>query len=112
MLFRSVVKDTVLYSGDAQAVTIKGGSQNIRLTNVAISGSGSEGDIVLGGWSDQSMSMTTGVVLENVSKSDGSAVRVVLGKADKPTIIGGNCKIDRWQSFLLKAYCFIKGLFK
>lgn len=103
------IKDSILRISGNQAVTIKGGSSGISLENVVIHGAGKYAEIELGNWSDQSMAKTTGVLLHNVSRADGKPVRVVVGVADKPLIIGGNCVINQKWSLLVKLYCMLKG---
>jgi len=103
------IKDSILRITGNQAVTIKGGSSGISLENVVIHGAGKYAEIELGNWSDQSMAKTTGVLLHNVSRADGKPVRVVVGVADKPLIIGGNCVINQKWSLLVKLYCMLKG---
>lgn len=104
------VQDCILRIGGHQAVTIKGGSSAIHLKNLVIHGAGKYAEIELGNWSDQSMDKTTNVVIENCSRVDGRPLRIVVGKADNPIIIGGNCVINRKWSMLVKLYCWLKGL--
>jgi hypothetical protein len=47
----------------------------------------------------------------NCKRSDGLPVRVRVGWADRPVVIGGNVKILFWQSLMLKVYVFILNLF-
>lgn len=94
-----------LSGGGHCAVVIKGGSRDIRLRNVEIADVRSRWcDIELGGWSDQSLERTTGVVLDNVRRTDGKPVRVIVGHADDPTVLGGNVRVYRVRSALLKAF--------
>lgn len=104
------ISDSILRVNGHQAITIKGGSAGIHLKDLLIHGEGKYAEIELGNWSDQSMAKTTGVLIENCSRSDGRPVRVVVGRADNPTIIGGNCVINRKWSILVKLYCWLKGL--
>lgn len=104
------VSNTALNCGDAQAVTIKGGSRDIHLSNVVIYGRGKYAEIELDNWSDQSRTYTTGIVLESVTHADGGPVRVVAAR-NRPTIIGGNCRIRPVWSLLVRLYCVFKGAF-
>ena len=84
------IENTNVHSGGKYCFTIKGGATNVTLRNVTIDGHGSEVDIDLGNWSDQSNKLTTGVVLENVTSKSGKPVTCRVLWADKPTVIGGN----------------------
>lgn len=89
-------------------VTIKGGCRNITLAHVMIEHADGPCDIDLGNWSDQSLKPTTGVVLTNVTRRDGKKVRVRVGHAARPRILGGNVEILFWASLGLKAYWWTK----
>ncbi len=104
------IKNALLRAGK-YAVTIKGGSRDILLQNVRIerpSQGWEKVDIDLGNYSHNAQGRTTGVVLWNVTRSDGKPVRVRVGWADEPIVIGGNVEILRVQSRLLKAYVWVK----
>ena len=88
-----LVKDCRLIPDGKYAVTIKGGSCMVHLQNVVIDVHGSETDIDIGNWSDQSGFLTTGVVLENVTMADGSPVRCRVLWGEKPMVVGGNVKV-------------------
>jgi hypothetical protein len=106
-----IIEDCSIRAGGKYAVTIKGGSSKIWLTDVIIVGSrGSEGvDIDIGNYNHVVPNAKTGkVVLENVTREDGQPVRVRVGFAEKPLVIGGNVKILFWQSLALKAYVWFK----
>jgi hypothetical protein len=90
-------------------MTIKD-SRYVLLMDVIIHAHGKETDIDLGNWTDTGTSVTRGVVLMNVTSEDGRPVKVRVGHAEWPTIIDGNCKIDRLGSYLLKAYWWAKYL--
>jgi len=99
--------------GNRYAFTIKGGSEMISLANVTITGRrGKEGvDIDIGNFSHTLPNAKTGLVyLDNVARSDGSAVTVRVGWATKPAITGGNVKILFWASIGLKLYVLFKRL--
>jgi hypothetical protein len=106
-----VVQDSVLLGGDHCALVIKGGCEDILIDSVLISPGGSEYDIELGGWSDQSRQKTRRVVLRHVLRTDGKPVRVVVGNAEKPIVEGGDVRIMPFRSIGLKLYVFVKGLF-
>lgn len=98
-------------AGAKYAFTIKGGSYVVVLSDVVITRPGKYVDIDLGNWSDQSCKKTDAVILSSVTRSDGKPVRVRVGHAQMPVIKGGNIKILRTQSILLKAYVYAKMLF-
>ena len=68
-------------------------------------------DIDIGNYSDNAKGKTTDVRIVNCRRSDGKPIRVRVGWADRPVVIGGNVKILFWQSLLLKIYVYIKNLF-
>jgi hypothetical protein len=45
-------------------------------------------------------------------RTDGKPVRVVVGNAEKPSVVGGNVKILFWRSLGLKLFVWGKGLFQ
>jgi hypothetical protein len=100
------IRDSLLRSGDQCAVVIKGGSNDIMLSRVRLDADDDHTayDIELGGWSDQSMKRTRRVCLHEVSRLDGRPVRVVVGWADRPAVLGGRCRILFWRSVGLKAF--------
>ena len=101
-------------AGKLYAFTIKGGSSQIDLSNVTIirgGGSIEKVDIDIGNYSDNAKGKTTDVRIVNCKRSDGKPIRVRVGWADRPVVIGGNVKILFWQSLLLKIYVYIKNLF-
>lgn len=106
------LEDCKLVAGRKCAVVIKGGCEDISLSRVVISDAVGSYDIELGGWSDQSNNKTRRVTLTDVTRSDGKAVRVVVGRAERPTIIGGNVKILTGSSLALKAFWAAKYLFR
>ncbi|HWA07923.1 MAG TPA: hypothetical protein VG838_00500 [Opitutaceae bacterium] len=97
-----------LEAGQQNAITIKGGCRDIHLSAITIERAGGHCDIELGNWSDQSWDPVTGVVLTNVCRADGKPVRVRVGHADAPVIVGGNVKILFWGSLYLKTYWNLK----
>jgi hypothetical protein len=108
------IRNCQVGAGAKYAFTIKGGSSQIDLSNVTITrgGGGSEKvDIDIGNYSDNAKGRTTDVMIVNCRRSDGQPIRVRVGWADNPVIIGGNVKILFWKSLLLKIYVFIKNLF-
>lgn len=100
------VEDSTLISGRQCAIVIKGGSEAIAFTRVKIAPAEPDTayDIEIGGWSDQSMERTRNVTLQEVTRWDGKAVRVVVGHADRPVIIGGRCRVLFWRSLALKTF--------
>lgn len=69
------------------AVTIKGGSENVRVAG-NLTAHGKVADVIIGDWSDQSHAMTTGVRL-SITPKTGNPVRVLLLKGDSPTLESG-----------------------
>ena len=107
-----LLENSHLMSGDVCAVVIKGGSEGITLSHVSI-GPGRKPtayDIELGGWSDQSMAPTRRVILEEVWRIDGEPVRVVVGRAERPTVYGGKVRVLFWRSLALKAFWTVRFL--
>ena len=102
------IENTIVAAGSKYAFTIKGGSYDIALKDITITrgGSGWEGvDIDLGNYSSTCPDIKTGrVTLDNVRRWDGKPVRIRVGWAADPVIIGGNCKVLGWQSLALKLY--------
>lgn len=103
-------KGLQLISGKQNAITVKGGCSNITFQDTEIVPGHGHCDVELGNWSDQSKKRTTGITLQNVWRSDNEPIRLRVGNADYPTVI--DCKVDYlwFQSLLLKAYLFFKGL--
>jgi hypothetical protein len=107
-------KNCEVGAGQKYAFTIKGGSSRITLQDVTITrpGGGIERvDIDLGNFSDRDYGPTTKITLTNVTRSDGKPVRVRVGNAEAPLIIGGNVKVLILQSLALKLYVWIKNKF-
>lgn len=90
--------------------TIKGGARFVSLRNVQISRHGrwpERVDIDIGNFSVTVPDAKTGtVILDNVTATDGRPVRVRVGWAAAPIVIGGNVQVLFWQSAVLKAYVF------
>ena len=105
-----LIDTALLQAGNQNAITIKGGCEEIELRDVTIM-PGGHCDIELGNWSDQSSARTTGVRLIRVRRWDGKPVRLRVGHADEPIV--EDCEIERqfWASLALKAYVKIKFLF-
>lgn len=109
---RDIAISSARLRGGKYVVTIKGGSRDIALVDVLIErpANGREGvDIDIGNFSHNALGRTGAVLLANVSRSDGKPVRVRVGWADEPVIVGGNVKVLRFQSLLLKAYVLVKA---
>ena len=105
----AIVKNCHLYSGGQYCSTIKGGTTNIRWTDVVIAKHGSTYDVDLGNWSDQSNDRTTGIVLENVTSLDGNPVTCRVLWADKPQVIGGNVKVTVIPKIFVIIYRFLRS---
>lgn len=97
-------------SGGKYAITIKGGSYNITISDCIITGDrGWEGvDIDIGNFSDFNYANTHSITLENVVRRDLRPVTVRIGHATDVDIIGGNVKVLVVQSLLIKAYVWSK----
>lgn len=92
------------------AVTIKGGSRVVCLSDVIIHDHGAETDIDIGNWSDQSAELTTGVYLNNVTMVDGSPVRCRVLWGEAPTVAGGNVKVTVVPRVLVWAWRWLRKL--
>lgn len=95
-------------AGRQNAVTIKGGCVRTTITHLVIERAGGHCDIELGNWSDQSQAPVRSTVLENVSRADGKLVRLRVGHAERPIIVGGNVEYLWLQSLALKVYWWAK----
>jgi hypothetical protein len=106
------LQDSTLISGAQCAIVVKGGARDIELSHVCIVPRNQDTpcDIELGGWSDQSDARTARVTLHEVSRIDGRPVRVAVGHADRPTIIGGRVRVLFWRSLGLKAFVYTRFL--
>lgn len=105
---RIVFEDGRVGSGRGVAVTIKGGSCNTELRRIVITRSGRHCDIEIGNHSDQSWKISSGTLLEDVVRADGEPVRVAWGRGSRPTIIGGNVKINWSWTVALHVYVYAK----
>lgn len=85
-----VFENITVHSGGKYCFTVKGGTKNVTLKNVVIDGHGSEVDIDLGNWSDQSSELTTNIILDNVTSKSGIPVKVRVLWAEKPLVVGGS----------------------
>jgi hypothetical protein len=103
------INATALHSGGHYVATIKGGSHHITLRG-KIGRPGATTDIDLGNWSDQSNDRTTAIRLD-LTRADGSPVRVRLINADPPRLIGGGpYEIKRLNPLLWWCYKLLKHL--
>lgn len=98
------IEDSTFAGGGQCAVVVKGGSTDIALARVTIVEPKGAYDIELGGWSDQSDELTRRISLADVRRGDGQPVRVVVGRSERPTIVGGNCRVLFWRSLALKLF--------
>ena len=106
-----LVKGCNLISGRQNAITIKGGCNDITIENVVIVPGAGHCDIDLGNFSDQCDCPVTNVKLINVTRSDGQPVRVRVINADKPIVTGGNVAVYRpfWGMFpIWTVYTFLR----
>jgi hypothetical protein len=106
-----LIDGCTLESGRQNALTIKGGCVAITVKDTVIVPGRGHCDIELGNWSDQSTARTTRVWLVNVTRSDGRPVRLRVGRADDPIVLGGNVRKDRLGSLLITAAWWAKYLF-
>jgi hypothetical protein len=93
-------------------LTIKGGSKNVTVSRCNFIGSGKETDIDIGNWSDQSSELTTGIVLENLTRADGKHVRVRVLWGDAPTVIGGKVKVTVYPKIIVKIIRLAQKVYK
>jgi hypothetical protein len=101
-------EDLTVIGGQQSGVLVKGGCRDITFRRGIFGDCGPRCEVLLGDWSDQSNDKTTGVVLDGLARTSELPVRVIVGRADWPKIIGGNVKILYFQSYLQKAYWWIK----
>lgn len=83
--------------GGRMGITIKGGSSDVTVEGW-LEGNGSECDVDIGNWSDQSHEPVTGVKL-GLRKWDGSKVRVRVINGDVPEFLPGSgpyCFVFPW----------------
>lgn len=113
-----LIQDCVLVEGKQNALTIKGGCTNVHILDTVIeivANSDGHCDIELGNYSDQSQEPVKGVILENVTRSDGGKVVVRVINADFPEVIGGNCYVykplwARWPIWTIYSFLRKKGI--
>lgn len=97
-----LIENVRVHPNGKYGFTIKGGTKNVILRNVAFETHGSEVDIDLGNWSDQdSKNKTINVTLEDVTSLDGKPVKVRVFYAAIPTVIGGNVKLVVYPGWLV-----------
>jgi hypothetical protein len=106
-----VLRNLTLEAHGEYAVTIKGGSHDIKLIDVVITAPGRVYDIDIGNWSDQNQNKTTSVKLVNVTRADGEKVRVRVLWADRPVIVGGNVSLTVVPRLAVLVYRFFRKLF-
>jgi hypothetical protein len=98
-------------AGKKYAFTVKGGSNSVTIrdtTSTRGGGNWERVDIDIGNWSTTTPAKTGVVTIDHVTRTDGKPVRVRVGWADKPVVIGGNVHILFWQSLGLKIYCLVR----
>ena len=98
-------------AGKKYGFTIKGGSNNVTLRDCTITRGGGNWervDIDIGNWSTTTPAKTGVVTIDHVTRTDGKPVRVRVGWADQPVIIGPKVHILFWQSLGLKIYCLVR----
>lgn len=104
-----------------QVFTIKGGSHSIIISGEVIS-RGTDTDIEIGCWSDQSTKPVSDIDLSGLYRSNGAPLRVVfgrvnqpwrvlLGKAPKDIKLPKNAKIDYFGSLGEMTYWWLKRAF-
>ena len=82
------------------------------LHRVAITRPGRWVDIDIGNYSSTVPDAKTGrIMLISVTRTDGKPVRVRVGFAEDPLIVGGNVKVLRCQSLALKLYVWFRRKF-
>jgi polygalacturonase len=104
------ISNCILVSGQQNAITIKGGCDTVLIENVVIVPGTGHCDIELGNWSDQSQKKVTNVILKNVTRLDKKPVRLRVGHATNPKIIGGNVKRKVLASLIIKIYWRLKKI--
>ena len=105
-----VIRNCTLLAQGKYCITIKGGCKNIILENVIIENRGSETEIDLGNRSHFIDEITDGIILRNVTASDGKPVRVRVLNAKPPIVEGGNVKVTVYPKWLVKVIFFVLKL--
>lgn len=105
-----VLSDCRIRAGKRYGVTIKGGSNAIRLEDIVFHGPrGKEGvDIDIGNFSDWNYSMANNITIKNCTREDGEPVTIRIGRGCDVNIIGGKVRVLVLQSVALKLYVWAK----
>lgn len=102
-----------------QVFTIKGGSRNVTISGT-IHSSGTDTDIEIGCWSDQSTKPVSNIDLSGLSRPNSLVLRVVFGRVNQPwkvlflgkapddILLPPGAKIDRLGSAAEMAYWWAK----
>lgn len=91
-----------------QVITIKGGSTNATLAG-AIDSTGTNADIVIGQWSDQSTEPSSNLDLRGLFHSDDRPLTVIIARARSKTIkLPPGAKVLRLKSALYTIYWWAK----
>lgn len=91
-----------------QALTIKGGCYNIKISGV-IHQAGTYSDCTINEWSDQCLTPAHDIDLTGLTMSNGQSVRIVAANLTNVKLPLG-AKILLFKSLELKVYVWIKGL--
>jgi hypothetical protein len=103
------LSDVTLCGGDQSSVVIKGATENVILRRFTYFVSKKAWcEVLIGDWSDQSTEPSRNIVLDDHYRKDGKPVRVVVGRAEWPYVVGGNVRICYVKSYALKAYFWAK----
>lgn len=102
------IANTALCPNGKFGVTIKGGTRSVIIQNVEFVKHGSETDIDIGNWSDQSNEPVRQVTLANVRAMDERPVRVRVLWGERPNVIGGNVKLIVYPKILVQIYRFLR----
>lgn len=102
------IANTTLCPNGKFGITIKGGTQNVIILNAEFVKHGTEADIDIGNWSDQSSEPVRHVTLSGLKSMDGKPVRVRVLWGDKPSIIGGNVKLVVYPKIIVQIYRFLR----
>lgn len=94
-----------------QALTLKGGSSDNLLEDWVIVGRGKHVELEFGNWSDQSLGLCTGNVIQRVQRQDGQPVRYAGRFGCLPKFSDSKVRHIWWLSVGITVYYWTKSLF-
>lgn len=109
-LCRSVrINELHLCSGLQNALTVKGGCDEISVGLLSLTGQGGNCDAEFGNYSEQSDKVSKNIVVDRVECDGGSRpLRYRVGWAKGVSFAQGKTRYQFWQSLMVKFYCALK----